>query len=347
MRLYCIFLYLIILGCKSENKGFTINGRISGEIPEYVFLKYDNKRDSSKVVNGNFIFNGKVDYVSSADIFIPPISSIDKLIYIENENINIQLSVKKISRETVELNYITIDSIQGTITSKIEKEFDKFESKNSSCKDWNHKLYKKLFKIIQKNSKNPYSADLLSRVLNNSSLTFNQVSELYEKLDKDNPAHFSVGSIKKYLKKSKELSIGGKLPHFKLPNSESTLVKTENFSGNIILIEFWASWCKPCRKKNAELINIYNKYKNKNFRVLGVSLDTDIIKWEEAIKEDKLPWENVIEKKGFNGNVPIQYDITYLPYNILVDSNYSIMGIDLELDEILEILDNNLFSSIN
>lgn len=94
-------------------------------------------------------------------------------------------------------------------------------------------------------------------------------------------------------------------------------------------IDFWASWCAPCRKQGRDLIPLYNKYKSKGFNVIGVSLDTDAAAWKKAIQADGYTWINLSDLKGFESPLSKKYNITAIPRNLLIDHNGQIIAADL------------------
>lgn len=108
------------------------------------------------------------------------------------------------------------------------------------------------------------------------------------------------------------------LPNFTLLNDQEKPVSLESFKGKYVLIDFWASWCKPCRAENPNVVKAYNQFKNKDFEVLGVSLDRDEKAWKSAIVKDNLKWQQVWDK---DGEVSDKYGVSYIPMNFLVDKN--------------------------
>ena len=104
--------------------------------------------------------------------------------------------------------------------------------------------------------------------------------------------------------------------------------------GKVTLIDFWASWCAPCREENPNVVAIYNEFHSKGLNIISVSLDKDAIKWKEAIAKDKLTWTQVSNLKEMNDPIALQYNITQIPTTYLLDSNGKIVAIDLYGDRL-------------
>ena len=122
------------------------------------------------------------------------------------------------------------------------------------------------------------------------------------------------------------LEIGDIAPDFSLPNTKGTFVTLAQFRGKTTLIDFWAAWCGPCRRENPNVVAVYQKYKDKGFQVLGVSLDNDKQKWLEAITKDNLTWAQVSDLKHFDSAVVPLYQVEGIPTNFLIDKNGVILG---------------------
>ena len=106
-----------------------------------------------------------------------------------------------------------------------------------------------------------------------------------------------------------------------LPGVNGETLSLSQFKGKIVLLDFWASWCGPCRHNNPRLVKLYRKYHPKGLEIYGVSLDTDGGSWKEAIHHDKLPWTQVNDDKGWNAPSTIVYGVNAIPASFLIDKD--------------------------
>lgn len=119
----------------------------------------------------------------------------------------------------------------------------------------------------------------------------------------------------------KATAIGQPAPEIALPNPEGEIVKLSSLRGNYVLVDFWAKWCGPCRAENPNIVRVYNKYKDKGFTVFGVSLDRNRQDWLKAIEDDNLTWTHVSDLKFWQSEAAQTYNITAIPFSILLDPN--------------------------
>ncbi len=341
-KLICLF--FLIVSCKENTeKKFIISGKIKGDSPDYIYLNYGNIKDSCFVNEGKFSFTGKVAFPISAEFTIIPLSTIDKVFHIENTEININISIEKKTYKNMNVNFIKIDSVKGTISEKIQSDFKMFEITHKNDKNWNAKLFEKLHNIIEKNPANQYSADLINEFASDSVLSKKQLQLLFKKLDTINQSKFIIESLIKKIYPEKELKVGDKIFDFELSNQKGILVNTKKYRGKLLLIDFWASWCMPCRKQHPEFIKIYSNFKGNGFEILGVSIDTNKEKWLKAIEKDNLIWENVIDTKGKESKFLVKYNAaTSIPRNFLIGKDGEILKIDISLEDLNEFLTNQI-----
>jgi thiol-disulfide isomerase/thioredoxin len=133
-----------------------------------------------------------------------------------------------------------------------------------------------------------------------------------------------------------QLKIGEKVPEIELMSKGDSIVKLSSFTGKVVLIDFWASWCGPCRAANPYVQKLYKKYKASGFEVFAVSLDVNKPLWLKAIRKDKLTYTQVIDSDGWLSKVAEKYYVDALPTNFLIDRAGKIVAINLEGKELFD-----------
>ncbi len=159
-------------------------------------------------------------------------------------------------------------------------------------------------------------------------------SELDNQLNAKFPNHPMVQMLHKIVKQQSALAPGTPAPEIALPSPEGKEITLSSLKGKTVLIDFWASWCGPCRAEMPHIVELYKKCKGKNFEILGVSLDQTKDKWIEAIKKDNITWPQVSDLKFWNSVVVSAYNIQSIPYTILVDKNGIIVAKGLKGEEL-------------
>lgn len=185
-----------------------------------------------------------------------------------------------------------------------------------------------------------YSLYLVKEYINKSS-DYGTTSALYHLLS-NQKKNTNVGKKLAHLIGTFKLVIGATAPTFVQKNTLDQDIELSSFKGKYLLIDFWASWCAPCRKENPYLVAAYDKYRKKNFEILGVSLDDNRSKWMTAIQEDNLQWTHVSDLKGWKNDAAILYGIRAVPTNYLIDPTGKIIAKNLRGDQLDKVLSDVL-----
>lgn len=154
-------------------------------------------------------------------------------------------------------------------------------------------------------------------------------------------------NINAKISSAKSIQVGSLAPDFQQATSSGAMLRLSDFRGKYVLLDFWASWCGPCRKQHPELIQVYDQFKGKNFEIISVSLDAESEPWVKAIQKDKLVWPQVSDLKGQQNVIALKYGVQAIPANFLVDPDGKIIGKNLEpgvlasqLNQVLKSLQN-------
>ncbi len=192
----------------------------------------------------------------------------------------------------------------------------------------------------------PASLAVINLLQQNNLLDRDKYFDLYistaDKLKKEWPDYEVTKQFIEMVDKMKVTAIGQITPEIEMPNPDGQIIKLSSLRGKYVLVDFWAKWCGPCRKENPNVVRAYQKYKDKGFEVFGVSLDRNKEDWVQAINEDGLTWTHVSDLKYFDSKAAHDYNISAIPFSILLDPEGKIIAknlrgaaLDKKLEEVL------------
>jgi len=153
----------------------------------------------------------------------------------------------------------------------------------------------------------------------NPETDFEYMDSMLTKLKNDSPQSDHVKRIDALLSKYRTLRIGQLAPEISLTFSQGTNTTLSQLKGKWVLIDFWASWCKPCRAESPRMVKLYDRYKNKSFEILGVALDNQEDAWKNAIANDRYTWPQISDLKGWQSDAAKLYQVSSIPFTVLVN----------------------------
>lgn len=348
-----LFILLFSLAKVHAQQVYTITGTVKNmpvDSELAVHLYYPNGgdfyRSTCKVAGGKFTFKGEISQTQQAFLLLAPApqdfnDAIQKYgtrpggqiaIYLEKGNIKATLDYK-----TLEQVVIT-GTPNNDAYQKARTFIWKFKERQ---KDTSVTAYYKLVdernkavgQFVKTNPAKLASLDLLRRWVNPID-NFAEGKTYFAYLDTSLQHTRNGVKYKDLLEQASKLSIGAIAPDFTLPDTAGYKYTLSHYRGRYVLVDFWASWCAPCRKENPNLIKAYAAYKGKNFQIVGVSLDDNKDKWMAAIKKDGITWPQISELGGWNSAVAQQYMLNAIPANFLLDTSGKIIAKNLRGEEL-------------
>lgn len=347
-----------------QNTTFEIYGNITGEYKNKIYVFFESRfsqKDSisALIKDGKFYLKEKAVLPILCRFHFGGKSNIQS-IYIDSEKTSVNLLCTLSEKDIPDSlggarTKFTIESVRGSKTQNIIDGFQVWErqSRQTPLSDARKasNYFAALQSLVIKYPTSKASAYLLagggfligSRFMlrGDVPLTYSQVNELKNLLDtslKNTYEYQNLMGFVNSLEKEDKRMINSSFHNVMLKGTNGEEINTKYFAKKFLLIDFWASWCKPCRGQNVELKKLYQEYKNKNFEIIGVSLDEDKKAWKKAIIQDGLRWIQLNDENTFEGELAKYYDITTVPQKILVDNQNKIIGINLSVKEIENVL---------
>ena len=336
---------------------FLLTGNINGLDSGWAYLYHPEKQqqipDSAKIVNGSFTFKGNAVrpefvllgydqqgqkkfplgfFLEGGEITVK--GTVDSLYKADITGSSTQEDLKKFNelrkpieekqKQLYEAYQVASMSGDGKKAGEIQQQYELLEAENKAL----------VTKFVKENPASYVSAFQLAQTFAYDAVP-SELEPLYNGLDeKIKASHFGL-AVKKSLDAAKSMAIGSVAPDFILNDVNGKPVSLAAYKGKYTLVDFWASWCGPCRQENPAVVKAYQTYKSKGFDILGVSLDEKKGKWEQAIKHDQLDWTQVSDLKGWESDVAALYEVRAIPMNFLLDKEGRIIAKSLRGAELM------------
>lgn len=367
MRLISLFLVVLPSFCFAQID-YAINGNVD-ELRAYkkVYLIFDdNRKDSADLQNGRFEFTGRIDKAKRVSLGVYDTANFNPAVPQTLRSFReFYISTPRIGINGKNLNKAKVNADQlNTVFSKYWSETDRLRTtalqrnreyikkiENGSLTDEEALKHQEDFDefmqmitafdldFLEKNELTLFSVDLIERYLNQYNVS--RLKEMFEKI----PAHKmdaqQASKIEADINRFEQLAVGATAPNFSLSDTAGREVSLESLRGKTILLDFWASWCIPCREENPVYREVYEKYKDKGFHIVAVSLNKEQEKanWLQAIRDDEISeWTHLSDLQGFKSPIYTLYEVGGLPQNYLIDANGLIIGHNLKGVELADAL---------
>ena len=363
-NLFCaLAIGILFTSCNTVEKsdGYVVSGTAKGVHNGIrVYLKTlddrgkQTNKDTAIVTNETFKFEGKVESPELWYIFVNSVQG-SKPLMIENAEINVELikdslyASKITGTKSNEMFAIYSDKVK-TLTKKRRKlnfEARQANQDNDSIRvkeiadevaDLTSQMAAYPFEFLAEHGDNYFSLTLIESLIESKTIDLNKLIEAYNALDNDIKAsvfgrtvHTKIMAQKKINESVANLSIGKVAPKFSAPSVDGKEIALDDVLGKVTIIDFWASWCGPCRRENPNVVKTYEKYHDKGLEIISVSLDKpgQKAKWLKAIETDKLTWHHVSNLNYFNDPVARQYNIQSIPATYILDEKGVIVAKNL------------------
>ena len=341
---------------QKNNSGFKIKCNISNLNNGIVKLivKNDNDLitvDSANSVDGVFSFKGKVQMPRMINIVFADNKSSFHF-FVENKDITINGDFLKLDKVTItgsktQSEYEQFMSELSGYDNLFNETLGKFkEAQNkqdlslihhydSIMNQIKNKELKSLYDVAFNKNKSVITPYIVYSIMVNHIET-TMLDSIAKNFDKSLENDEFVKRIKEKIKLLHSTEIGSMAPEIEMADTNEVLFKLSSLRGKVVLIDFWASWCRPCRGENPNVVAAYNAYKDKGFDILGVSLDQNKVSWLKAINDDKLTWHHVSDLKGWQSEAGKLYGVNSIPHSVLLDKKGVIIATDLRGEELLK-----------
>ena len=352
---FILALAFLVTACQEDN-GYEISGNVNNaaEGQNILVAQLDETTNQPKVIDTVQVTEGKFS-LDLPEVEKPTISFLQlegtrgSVMYIaENQPISFEIYPDSIFTSKVKGgadNEILMDYAASMVASQQEMQtirntmMEAFSTQDTlgitnAQKEQDvviEKMKKEKKELVENHPNSIVSVIVMQEMVGTKMFPTSELQSLYDNLSSDLKSTSLGKKIGEALSNLSSVEIGNKAPSFTAPNPEGEQIALEDVLGKVTLIDFWASWCKPCRVENPNIVRVYEKYHDKGFNAIGVSLDREgqRDKWIQAIAEDNLSWPQVSNLQFWQDPVAQQYGIQSIPAAFLLDENGVIVARNL------------------
>ena len=314
---------------KSEAAEFNINGTVTGfnegTTVEFLNGQTGATEQSTFLKGGKFSFKGKME---KPDFKIILFNRQQPYITVFMDNSNVSITGDK---ATIDKSKIT-GSASHTAFEQFNTSLEPYQAVFAENSEYSEEMHTRAIKLID----DFVTTHTSSYITPLAVIRYNQIADdvykteaLYNMLDPKIKATSMGQYIAQQIAEGKVNGKGSMLADFSQPDTSGVPVSLSSLRGKYVLVDFWASWCGPCRQENPNVLAAYNKYKSKNFTVLGISLDKAKPAWIEAINMDGLTWTHISDLQGWQNSVAQQFGIFNIPQNFLIGPDGKVVAKNL------------------
>lgn len=347
-------LTLVFFACKTTRDEYSIKGTIEGVDTGKVYLQkiVDGRPqsiDTANVVNGEFTFTGKMEL---PDIRVLRLNEQDYIAQLFLDNSKVKIDAKKDSLQATKISGSPSQDLFKTYVTEVEsmnKQMaglqDRYQKAMASNNLDEVKKVQIDYQALMDNM-NVYTKNFVkehrSSVVS-AYITLAQLANQIESAELDSIVAGFPQEISKseYVVKLKEMAdamrktaIGVVAPDFTMNDLQGKPIQLSSLRGKVVMIDFWASWCGPCRQENPNVVKVYQQYHDKGFEILGVSLDNDKAAWQQAINQDQLSWLHVSDLQKWDNSAARLYAVNSIPQTYLLDKDGKIIAKGLRSQEL-------------